>query len=188
MRGLDCKHDRLSVQKQESGPVVRIRITLPYGLAGFTECIMDVAAVAYYSLVELSHKKRGSYVAGLTDVDKKVADTSFPERPLEAIDSFRSRMTEASLAGGQVLFLVATQPRKVSVLVSAVHPRPILRIVAYIDGRDEVNLSASVKNIYDGSRKGQRQSSSMMFSGSHMRSIMSRATVIPDSAAEERRS
>ncbi len=59
---------------------------------------MDVAAVAYYSLVELSHKKRGSYVAGLTDVDKKVADTSFPERPLEAIDSFRSRMTEASLA------------------------------------------------------------------------------------------
>lgn len=71
-------------------------------MAGFTECIMDVAAVAYYSLVELSHKKRGSYVAGLTDVDKKVADTSFPERPLEAIDSFRSRMTEASLAGGQV--------------------------------------------------------------------------------------
>lgn len=102
MRGFDCKHDRLSVQKQESDPVVRIRITLPYGLAGFTECIMDVAAVAYYSLVELSHKKRGSYVAGLTDVDKKVADTSFPERPLEAIDSFGSRMTEASLAGGQV--------------------------------------------------------------------------------------
>lgn len=154
MRGFDCKHDRLSVQKQESGPVVRIRITLPYGLAGFTESIMDVAAVAYYSLVELSHKKRGSYVAGLTDVDKKVADTSFPERPLEAIDSFWSRMTEASLAGGQVLSLVATQPRKVSVLVSAVHPRPILRIVAYIDGRDEVNLSASVKNIYDDSRKG----------------------------------
>lgn len=88
---------------------------------------MDVAAVAYYSLVELSHKKRGSYVAGLTDVDKKVADTSFPERPLEAIDSFfRSRMTETGLAGGQVLFLAATQPRKVSVLVSAVHPRPIL--------------------------------------------------------------
>lgn len=115
---------------------------------------MDVAAVAYYSLVELSHKKRGSYVAGLTDVDKKVADTSFSERPLEAIDSFRSRMTEASLAGGQVLSLVATQPRKVSVLVSAVHPRLILRIVAYIDGRDEANLSASVKNIYDGSRKG----------------------------------
>lgn len=102
MRGFDCKHDRLSVQKQESGPVVRIRITLPYGLAGFTECIMDVAAVAYYSLVELSHKKRGSYVAGLTDVDKKVADTSFPERPLEAIDSFGSRMTETGLAGGQV--------------------------------------------------------------------------------------
>ena len=86
------------------------------------------------------------------------------------------------------LSLVATQPRKVSVLVSAVHPRPNLRIVAYIDGRDEVNLSASVKNIYDGSRKEQRQSSSMMFSGSQMRSIMSRATVIPDSAAEERRS
>ncbi len=63
MRGFDCKHDRLSVQKQESGPVVRIRITLPYGLAGFTECIMDVAAVAYYSLVELSHKKRGGNVA-----------------------------------------------------------------------------------------------------------------------------
>lgn len=115
---------------------------------------MDVAAVAYHSLVELSHKKRGSYVAGLTDVDKKVADTSFPERPLEAIDSFGSRMTETGLAGGQVLSLAATQPRKVSVLVSAVHPRPILRIVAYIDGRDEVNLSASVKNIYDGSRKG----------------------------------
>ena len=36
---------------------------------------MDVAAVAYYSLVELGHKKRGGYVAGLTDVDKKVADT-----------------------------------------------------------------------------------------------------------------
>lgn len=52
------------------------------------------------------------------------------------------------------LSLVATQPQKVSVLVSAVHPRPILRIVAYIDGRDEVNLSASVKNIYDDSRKG----------------------------------
>lgn len=58
----------------------------------------------------------------------------------------------------------------------------------FIDGRYENNLSASVKNIYDGSRKGQRQSSSMMFSGSQMRSIMSRATVIPDSAAEERRS
>lgn len=115
---------------------------------------MDVAAVAYYSLVELSHKKRGSYVAGLTDVDKKVADTSFPERPLKTVDSFGSRMTETGLAGGQVLSLVATQPRKVSVLVSAVHPRPILRIVAYIDGRDEVNLSASVKNIYDDSRKG----------------------------------
>lgn len=115
---------------------------------------MNVIAVADKIFVELGHKKRGSYVAGLTDVDKKVADTSFPERPLEAIDSFRSRMTETSLAGGQVLFLVATQPRKVSVLVSAVHPRPILRIVANIDGRDEVNLSASVKNIYDGSRKG----------------------------------
>lgn len=115
---------------------------------------MDVAAVAYHSLVELSHKKRGSYVAGLTDVDKKVADTSFPERPLKTVDSFGSRMTETGLAGGHVLSLVATQPRKVSVLVSAVHPRPILRIVAYIDGRDEVNLSASVKNIYDDSRKG----------------------------------
>lgn len=149
---------------------------------------MDVAAVAYHSLVELSHKKRGSYVAGLSDIDNDMADTGFPERPLKTVDSFGSRMTEASLAGGQVLSLVATQPRKVSVLVSAVHPRPILQIVAYIDGRDEVNLSASVKNIYDGSRKGQRQSSSMMFSGSQMRSIMSRATVIPDSAAEERRS
>lgn len=149
---------------------------------------MDVAAVAYHSLVELSHKKRGSYVAGLSDIDNDMADTGFPERPLKTVDSFGSRMTEASLAGGQVLSLVATQPRKVSVLVSAVHPRPILRIVAYIDGRDEVNLSASVKNIYDDSRKGQRQSSSMMFSGSQMRSIMSRATVIPDSAAEERRS
>lgn len=149
---------------------------------------MNVIAVADKIFVELGHKKRGGYVAGLSDIDKKVADTSFPERPLEAIDSFRSRMTEASLASGQVLFLAATQPRKVSVLVSAVHPRPILRIVAYIDGRDEVNLSASVKNIYDGSRKGQRQSSSMMFSGSQIRSIMSRATVIPDSAAEERRS
>ncbi len=149
---------------------------------------MDVAAVAYYSLVELSHKKRGSYVAGLSDIDNDMADTGFLERPLKTVDSFGSRMTETGLAGGQVLFLVATQPRKISVLVSAVHPRPILRIVAYIDGRDEVKLSASVKNIYDGSRKGQRQSSSMMFSGSQMRSIMSRATVIPDSAAEERRS
>ncbi len=149
---------------------------------------MDVAAVAYHSLVELSHKKRGSYVAGLTDIDNDMADTGFLERPLKTVDSFGSRMTETGLAGGQVLFLAATQPRKVSVLVSAVHPRPILRIVAYIDGRDEVNLSASVKNIYDGSRKGQRQSSSMMFSGSQIRSIMSRATVIPDSAAEERRS
>lgn len=149
---------------------------------------MDVAAVAYYSLVELGHKKRGSYVAGLTDIDNDMADTGFLERPLKTVDSFGSRMTETGLAGGQVLFLAATQPRKVSVLVSAVHPRPILRIVAYIDGRDEVNLSASVKNIYDGSRNGQRQSSSMMFSGSQMRSIMSRATVIPDSAAEERRS
>lgn len=149
---------------------------------------MDVAAVAYHSLVELSHKKRGSYVAGLTDIDNDMADTGFLERPLKTVDSFGSRMTETGLAGGQVLFLAATQPRKVSVLVSAVHPRPILRIVAYIDGRDEVKLSASVKNIYDGSRKGQRQSSSMMFSGSQIRSIMSRATVIPDSAAEERRS
>ena len=34
----------------------------------------------------------------------------------------------------------------------------------------------------------QCQSSSMMFSGSQMRYIMSRATVIPDSATEERRS
>lgn len=149
---------------------------------------MNVIAVADKIFVELGHKKRGGYVAGLTDVDKKVADTSFPERPLEAIDSFRSRMTETGLAGGQVLFLAATQPRKVSVLVSAVHPRPILRIVAYIDGRDEVNLSASVKNIYDGSRKGQRQSSSMMFSGSQMRFRMSWASVRPDSAAVERRS
>lgn len=115
---------------------------------------MNVIAVADKIFVELGHKKRGSYVAGLTDVDKKVADTSFPERPLETVDSFGSRMTETGLAGGQVLFLAATQPRKVSVLVSAVHPRPILRIVAYIDGRDEVNLSASVKNIYDDSRKG----------------------------------
>lgn len=154
MRGFDCKHDRLSVQKQESGPVVRIRITLPYGLAGFTECIMDVAAVAYYSLVELSHKKRGSYVAGLTDVDNDMADTGFLERPLKTVDSFGSRMTETGLAGGQVLSLVATQPRKVSVLVSAFRPFLSFRIVAYIDGRDEVNLSASVKNIYDGSRKG----------------------------------
>ena len=63
---------------------------------------MNVIAVADKIFVELGHKKRGGYVAGLTDVDKKVADTSFPERPLEAIDSFRSRMTEASLAGGQV--------------------------------------------------------------------------------------
>ena len=149
---------------------------------------MDVAAVAYYSLVELGHKKRGGYVAGLSDIDNDMADTGFLERPLKTVDSFGSRMTETGLAGGQVLSLAATQPRKVSVLVSAVHPRPILRIVAYIDGRDEANLSASVKNIYDGSRKGQRQSSSMMFSGSQMRSIMSRATVIPDSAAEERRS
>lgn len=149
---------------------------------------MNVIAVADKIFVELGHKKRGGYVAGLSDIDNDMADTGFLERPLKTVDSFRSRMTEASLAGGQVLSLVATQPRKVSVLVSAVHPRPILRIVTYIDGRDEVNLSASVKNIYDGSRKGQRQSSSMMFSGSQMRSIMSRAMVIPDSAAEERRS
>lgn len=115
---------------------------------------MDVAAVAYYSLVELGHKKRGGYVAGLSDIDNDMADTGFLERPLKTVDSFGSRMTETGLAGGQVLFLAATQPRKVSVLVSAVHPRPILRIVAYIDGRDEVNLSASVKNIYDDSRKG----------------------------------
>lgn len=115
---------------------------------------MDVAAVAYYSLVELSHKKRGSYVAGLSDIDNDMADTGFLERHLKTVDSFGSRMTETGLASGQVLFLAATQPRKVSVLVSAVHPRPILRIVAYIDGRDEVNLSASVKNIYDDSRKG----------------------------------
>ena len=146
---------------------------------------MNVIAVADKIFVELGHKKRGGYVAGLSDID----NTGFLERPLKTVDSFGSRMTEASLAGGQVLFLVATQPRKISVLVSAVHPRPILRIVAYIDGRDEVNLSASVKNIYDGSRKEEQcQSSSMMFSGSQMRSIMSRATVIPDSAAEERRS
>lgn len=149
---------------------------------------MDVAAVAYYSLVELSHKKRRSYVAGLSDIDNDMADTGFLERPLKTVDSFGSRMTETGLASGQVLFLAATQPRKVSVLVSAVHPRPILRIVAYIDGRDEVNLSASVKNIYDGSRKGQRQSSSMMFSGSQMRFRMSWASVRPDSAAVERRS
>lgn len=115
---------------------------------------MNVIAVADKIFVELGHKKRGGYVAGLSDIDNDMADTSFPERPLEAIDSFRSRMTETGLAGGQVLSLVATQPRKISVLVSAVHPRPILRIVAYIDGRDEVNLSASVKNIYDDSRKG----------------------------------
>lgn len=108
---------------------------------------MDVAAVAYYSLVELGHKKRGSYVAGLTDVDKKVADTSFPERPLEAIDSFRSRMTETGLAGGQVLFLAATQPRKVSVLVSEFRPFISFRIVTYIDGRNESVLSPNVKNI-----------------------------------------
>ena len=106
---------------------------------------MDVATVAYYSLVELSHKKRGSYVAGLTDVDKKVADTSFPERPLEAIDSFRSRMTETGLAGGQVLFLAATQPRKVSVLVSEFRPFLSFRIVTYIDGRNESVLSPNVK-------------------------------------------
>lgn len=184
MRGFDCKHDRLSVQKQESGPVVRIWITFLDSGASSPECIMNVIAVADKIFVELGHKKRGGYVAGLSDID----NTGFLERPLKTVDSFGSRMTEASLAGGQVLFLAATQPRKVSVLVSAVHPRPILRIVAYIDGRDEVNLSASVKNIYDGSRKRQRQSSSMMFSGSQMRSIMSRATVIPDSAAEERRS
>ena len=149
---------------------------------------MNVIAVADKIFVELGHKKRGGYVAGFSDIDNDMADTGFLERPLKTVDSFGSRMTEASLAGGQVLFLAATQPRKVSVLVSAVHPRPILRIVAYIDGRDEVNLSASVKNTYDVSRKGQRQSSSMMFSGSQMRYIMSRATVIPDSAAEERRS
>lgn len=156
--------------------------------ASSPECRTNVIAVADKGLVELGHKKRGGHVAGLSDIDNDMADTGFLERPLKTVDSFGSRMTETGLAGGQVLSLVATQPRKVSVLVSAVHPRPILRIVAYIDGRDEANLSASVKNIYDGSRKGQRQSSSMMFSGSQMRSIMSRATVIPDSAAEERRS
>lgn len=115
---------------------------------------MNVIAVADKIFVELGHKKRGGYVAGLSDIDYDMADTGFLERPLKTVDSFGSRMTETGLAGGQVLSLVATQPRKVSVLVSAVHPRLILRIVAYIDGRDEVNLSASVKNIYDGSRKG----------------------------------
>lgn len=149
---------------------------------------MNVIAVADKIFMELGHKKRGGYVAGLSDIDNDMADTGFLERHLKTVDSFGSRMTETGLAGGQVLSLVATQPRKVSVLVSAVHPRPILRIVAYIDGRDEVNLSASVKNIYDGSRKGQRQSSSMMFSGSQMRFRMSWASVRPDSAAVERRS
>lgn len=115
---------------------------------------MNVIAVADKIFVELGHKKRGGHVAGLSDIDNDMADTGFLERPLKTVDSFGSRMTETGLASGQVLFLVATQPRKVSVLVSAVHPRPIPRIVAYIDGRDEVNLSASVKNIYDGSRKG----------------------------------
>lgn len=113
---------------------------------------MNVIAVADKIFVELGHKKRGGYVAGLSDIDNDMADTGFLERPLKTVDSFGSRMTETGLAGGQVLSLAATQPRKVSVLVSAVHPRPILRIVAYIDGRDEANLSASVKNIYDGSR------------------------------------
>lgn len=149
---------------------------------------MNVIAVADKIFVELGHKKRGGYVAGLSDIDNDMADTGFLERHLKTVDSFGSRMTETGLAGGQVLSLAATQPRKVSVLVSAVHPRPILRIVANIDGRDEVNLSASVKNIYDGSRKGQRQSSSMMFSGSQMRFRMSWASVRPDSAAVERRS
>ena len=63
---------------------------------------MNVIAVADKIFVELGHKKRGGYVAGLSDIDNDMADTGFFERPLEAIDSFRCRMTETGLAGGQV--------------------------------------------------------------------------------------
>lgn len=70
--------------------------------ASSPECRMNVIAVADKIFVELGHKKRGGYVAGLSDIDNDMADTGFFERPLEAIDSFRCRMTETGLAGGQV--------------------------------------------------------------------------------------
>lgn len=63
MRGFDCKHDRLSVQKQESSPVVRIRITFLDSGASSPECRMNVIAVADKIFVELGHKKRGGNVA-----------------------------------------------------------------------------------------------------------------------------
>lgn len=70
--------------------------------ASSPECRMNVIAVADKIFVELSHKKRGGYVAGLSDIDYDMADTGFLERPLKAVDSFGSRMTETGLAGGQV--------------------------------------------------------------------------------------
>ena len=77
MRGFDCKHDRLSVQKQESVPVVRIWITFLDSGASSPECRMNVIAVADKIFVELGHKKRGGYVAGLSDIDNDMADTGF---------------------------------------------------------------------------------------------------------------
>lgn len=77
---------------------------------------MNVIAVADKIFVELGHKKRGGYVAGLSDIDNDMADTSFPERPLEAIDSFGSRMTETGLAGGQFgITRILTETTDVSV-------------------------------------------------------------------------
>ena len=69
--------------------------------ASSPECRMNVIAVADKIFVELGHKKRGGYVAGLSDIDNDMADTGFLERGLESDDAVLRYGSGGCDAGGK---------------------------------------------------------------------------------------